>query len=173
MRANLEALPALYRDLAHVLQPGRRGGDGRAGTRTAPIPCSLDVVDLRARGGIEGVIGGWARDLCERENWTVPEYTSVEAIVDWGTKTLLTNLVMICDEHPAVREIADELRQTTAQARRLITGETPPIRIPVACCCGNILKVSLDMDGIRCPRCQEQYDHQAMLKLTPTRKAAA
>src|SRR3546814_12998295 len=71
MRANLQALSGLYRQLEDVLQPGRRGGDGRSATRTAPIPCSLDAVDLRARGGIEGVVGGWARDLCERENWNV------------------------------------------------------------------------------------------------------
>jgi hypothetical protein len=80
---------------------------------------------------------------------------------------------MICDEHPAVREMADELRSIAGQARRIITGEKPPIRIPVACDCGNILAVTLDMDGIRCTRCQEQYDHQAMLNLTPTRRAAA
>ncbi|SDN18356.1 hypothetical protein [Streptomyces wuyuanensis] len=173
MRANLEALPGLYRELATVLQPGRRGSDGRSATRTAPIPCSLDAVDLRARGGIEGVVGGWARDLCEREQWSIPDYTSIVAIVDWSCGILLLNLTMICDEHPAVREIADELRAVRAQAERLITGEKPPIRIPVGCReCGNILKVTLDMDGIRCPRCQQQYDHADMLSLTPTRRAA-
>jgi hypothetical protein len=81
--ANLRALPGLYRRLADALQPGRRGGDGRSATRNPPLPCSLDSLDLRARGGIEGVVGSWARDLCEREQWDVPDYTSVQAIVDW------------------------------------------------------------------------------------------
>ena len=67
--------------------------------------------------------GGWARVLCEGEGWSIPDYTSVQAVVDWGAKILLTNLPMICDEHPAVREIADELRSVRAQAERLITGE--------------------------------------------------
>lgn len=173
MRANLEALPGLYRQLADVLTPGRRGGPVVSGSRTAPLPCSLDALDLRNRGGIEGVVGGWARDLCERENWTVPDYGNVRAIIDWACKILTVNLPMICDEHPAVKEIASELRTIRSQAERLITGETPPIRVPVACACGNILHVTLDMDGIRCTRCQEQYDHQAMLSLTPTRRAAA
>jgi predicted Zn-ribbon and HTH transcriptional regulator len=170
----LRELPALYRQLADALTPGRRGVDGRSGTRTAPIPCNAEALELRARGGIEGVVGGWARDLCERERWDVPDYQSVQAVVDWSCAILHANLGMICDEHEAVKEIADELRSVSGQARRLVTGEKPPIRIPVACeGCGHILRVSLDMDGIRCPRCQQQYDHHAMLHLTPARRAAA
>jgi hypothetical protein len=171
---NLRDLPGLYRQLQTALIPSRRGGDGRTTTRTAPLPCNTDALDLRARGGIEGVVGGWARDLCEREQWDVPDYQSVQAIVDWACATLSLNLTMICAEHPAVKEIADELRQITGQARRIITGEKPPIRIPVACAgCGHILRVSLDMDGIRCGRCQAQYGHAEMLNLTPARRAAA
>ena len=174
IRDNLRQLPRLYRQLADALQPGRRGGDGRSATRNPPLPCSVDALDLRSRGGIEGVVGGWARDLCERERWEVPAYRSVEAIVDWACGLLLANLGVICDEHPAVKELADELRQITGQAQRLITGEKPPAKIPVACDgCGSILRVSLDMDGIRCARCQTQYDHAGMLQLTPTRRAAA
>ncbi|MFJ7111768.1 hypothetical protein ACIQW4_01140 [Streptomyces albogriseolus] len=174
MAEALRELPQLYRQLGDALTPGRRGGDGRTTTRTAPLPCSLDTLDLVARGGIEGVVGGWARDLCERERWDVPAYQSVQAIVDWACRVLAANLTIICDEHPAVRELADELRQVSGQARRIITGEKPPIRIPVACAdCGHILRVSLDMDGIRCGHCQAQYGHAEMLNLTPTRRSAA
>jgi predicted Zn-ribbon and HTH transcriptional regulator len=174
MAANLRELPGLYRQLQGALVPGRRGGDGRTGTKTAPLPCSLEALDLRGRGGIEGVVGSWARDLCEREEWDIPDYRSVAAIVDWSCGILALNLAMICDEHPAVAEMARELNQIAGQARRIITGEKPPIKIPVGCeGCGFILRVSLDMDGIRCPRCQAQYDHRAMLNLTPTRNAAA
>jgi hypothetical protein len=171
--ANLCELPQLYRQLGEALMPGRRGGDGRSATRTAPLPCSLDTLDLLARGGIEGVVGGWARDLCERENWTIPYYGMITSTVDSACGILGLNLAMICDEHPAVREMADELRQVAGQARRIVTDEKPPIRIPVACTCGNTLRVSLDMDGIRCTHCQTQYDHAGMLGLTPARRAAA
>jgi hypothetical protein len=173
MRANLEALPGLYRQLEDALTPGRRGGDGRTGTRTAPIPCSLDALDLRNRGGIEGVVGGWARDLCERENWTVPDYRSVQAIIDWGVKILVTNLPMICDEHPAVKEIAAELRSVVGQAQRLITGERAPRRVPVQCPCGHILRVTLDTPGERCPACSTQYGHSEALNLPLAERAAA
>ncbi|MEU0200885.1 MULTISPECIES: hypothetical protein [unclassified Streptomyces] len=171
--ANLRELPQLYRQLGDALMPGRRGGDGRSATRTAPLPCSLDTLDLVARGGIEGVVGGWARDLCEREQWDVPDYQSVAAIVDWACATLGLNLVMICDEHPAVREMADELKQTVGQARRIITGEKPPRRIGVACHCGRTLKVTLDTAGVRCPDCSAQYGHSEALQLPLAERRAA
>jgi hypothetical protein len=173
MAEALKELPQLYRQLADALQPARRSdGPAVSGTPGRGLPGG-DALDLRARGGIEGVVGGWARDLCEREQWDVPAYQSVQAIVDWSCAILLANLAIICDEHPAVKELAHELASIRGQAERLITGETKPIKIPVGCAgCDNVLRVSLDMDGIRCPRCQQQYDHAAMLSLTPTRRAA-
>jgi hypothetical protein len=169
----LRELPALYRQLAEALAPGRRGGDGRSGTRTAPLPCSLDSLDLRGRGGIEGVVGGWARDLCEREHWDVPDYQSVQAVVDWSCAILHANLGMICDEHEAVREIADELRQISGQARRIVTGEKPPRRVPVQCHCGNTLWITLDSPGERCRACDTQYGHSELMHLPLAQRSAA
>lgn len=165
MADNLRELPHLYRQLGDALTPGRRGGDGRSGTRTPPIPCNAEALELRARGGIEGVVGGWARDLCEREEWDVPAYQSVQAVVDWSCAILLANLGMICDEHEAVREIASELRQTVGQAQRITTGEKPPRRVPVSCPCGHVLRVTLDTAGVRCPGCSAQYGHSEALQL--------
>ncbi|MEU9444629.1 hypothetical protein AB0D42_27860 [Streptomyces sp. NPDC048304] len=171
--ADLRELPDLYRQLGDALTPGRRGGDGRTGTRSAPLPCNVDALDLLGRGGVEGVVGGWARDLCEREGWDVPQYQSVVAIVDWACATLALNLGIICDEHPAVREIADELRQVAGQARRIITGEKPPRRIGVSCTCGRTLKVTLDTAGVRCPDCSAQYGHSEALRLPLAERRAA
>lgn len=173
LHEQLLALPRLYRALALALHPGRRGDGGRTGTRTAPLPCNLDALDLRARGGIEGVLGGWARDLCEREGWTVPLLGDIEGIVDWAAALLAANVGVLCDEHPAIRELADEVRQITAQARRLITGETPPRTVPVACPCGHVLRVSLDTPGTRCAGCGEQYGHAEVLRLPVAERRVA
>ncbi|MEU0847697.1 hypothetical protein ABZ387_06980 [Streptomyces flaveolus] len=170
---HLDELPKLYRQLGDALVPGRRGGDGRTGTRTAPLPCNADALDLVARGGIEGVVGGWARDLCEQEHWDIPAYQSVTAVVDWGCATLALNLGILCDEHPAIREIADELRQITGQARRLVTGEKPPRKIGVACSCGYTLRVTLDTAGLKCPGCSTQYGHSEIFKLPLAERRAA
>jgi hypothetical protein len=171
--ANLDALPQLYRQLADVLVPGRRGGEGRTGTRTAPLPCSLDALDLRSRGGIEGVLAGWAADLCEREGWTLTQYGSVEAAVDGYADLLRRNLIRLCDEHPAIREIADELRQTVGQARRLIDGERPPRRVYVICPCSQRLGFTLDTLGLRCPNCQQQHGHSELLDLPLAERSTA
>ncbi|MFD5798638.1 hypothetical protein ACFWIO_34930 [Streptomyces diastatochromogenes] len=173
MAEALRQLPQLYRRLGDSLAPGRRGGDGRSGTRHAPLPCSVETLDLRSRGGIEGVVGGWARDLCEREQWDVPAYQSVIAIVDWACAILLTNLPMICDEHDAVKEIAQELAHITGQAQRIITGEKPPRRIGVQCSCGHTLKVTLDTAGVKCPACSTQYGHSEALRLPLAERRAA
>ena len=171
--ANLRELPALYRQLPDALHPGRRGGDGRTGSRTAPLPCNVDALDLLGRGGIEGVVGGWARDLCERERWDVPQFGTIVATVDWACGILGLNLALICDEHPAVREMADELRAITGQARRLVTGEKPPRRIGVVCACGRTLRVTLDTAGVRCPACSAQYGHSEALRLPLAERRAA
>lgn len=165
VRQNLLALPGLYRQLATALTPGRRGGGGRSGTRTAPLPCNEDALSLRSRGGIEGVLATWSADLCDREGWTLTEYGTVEAAVDGYAELLVTNLLAMCDGHPAVKEFADELRQIVGQAQRVITGEKPPRKIPVACPCGQILRITLDTAGARCPGCGEQRGHSELMEL--------
>lgn len=173
IRENIDALPQLYRDLAEMLTPGRRGSDGRSATRSAPIPCSLEVLDLRGRGGIEGVLASWNADLCEREGWQVRDYGSVDTAVRAHAAQLSMNLALICDEHPAVREFADEIRQIAGQARRLVTGEKPPRRIPVTCPCGQTLRVTLDTPGAKCGSCGTQYGHTEVLGLPLAERNAA
>lgn len=173
IRENLDALPGLYAQLADALMPGRRGGDGRSATRTAPLPCNLDALDLRGRGGIEGVLASWAADLCEREGWQLRQYGTVETAVRANAAQLSMNLILICDEHPAIREFADEIRQITGQARRLVTGEKPPIRVPVQCECGQVLRVTLDSPGARCGGCGTQYGHSELMGLPLAERRAA
>ncbi|MFD8144745.1 hypothetical protein [Streptomyces sp. NPDC059708] len=174
IRETLTELPTLYRDLADALEPSRRGDNGRTGSgRAAPIPCNLETLDLRSRGGIEGVLATWAADLCDREQWELPQYGTVDAAVDGYADLLLQNLDVVCDEHPAVREFATELRQIAGQARRLTTGDRPPRRIPVACPCGTVLRVTLDTLGARCPGCDAQYGHAEVLRLPMAERSAA
>ncbi len=168
----LKELPQLYRQLAAALLPARCGdGPAVSGTPGRGLPGG-DALDLRARGGIEGVVGGWAREICEREDWTVPAYQSIQAIVDWSCAILLANLPMICDEHPAVKEIAHELGKITGQARGIITREKPPRKIGVACPCGRVLRVTLDTPGERCG-CGQQYGHDELFRLPLAERRAA
>lgn len=170
---NLRALPQLYRQLADALLPSRRGdGPAVSGTPGRGLPGG-EALDLRARGGVEGVVGGWARDLCEREQWDIPAYQSVQAIVDWSCAILYANLPMICDEHPAVKELAHELASTVGNAQRILTGEKKPRKIGVACPCGHTLRVTLDTAGVRCPACETSYGHSEALRLPLAARSAA
>ncbi|MEU4154787.1 hypothetical protein [Streptomyces antimycoticus] len=174
MAEALGELPQLYRQLAVALLPSRRGdGPVVSGTPGSSMPPNEDALDLRSRGGIEGVVGGWARDLCDRERWDIPAYQSVQAVVDWACTVLLANLGVICDEHPAVKEIAHELAKVTAQARGLVTGEKQPRKIGVSCPCGRTLKITIDTAGVRCPACSAQYGHSEALRLPLAERRSA
>lgn len=171
---DLGQLPDLYRQLADALQPGRRGDTGRSGTRTAPLPCNLEALDLRSRGGIQGVLTSWEDDVRDTLTWEDrPFRGSIEQDVDGSAGFLQTQLAWICDSHPAAKEFADEIRQIAGQARRLITGDRPARRIPVACPCGTVLRVTLDTPGVRCGGCETQYGHAEVLRLPLAQRAAA
>ncbi|GAA0453943.1 hypothetical protein ABZ951_00705 [Streptomyces sp. NPDC046215] len=171
---NLDELPVLYRRLEEVLVPGRAGGDGRTGSRTAPLPVNLSALDLRARGGIEGVLTSWeqdARDLLGLPG--VPCRGAVEQQVGGAAAFLQDQLLWFCDIHPAVREFADEIRNVAAQARYLITGETPERHVRLACPCGATLSITLATPGRQCTRCGQQYSWQDLRDLPIAERHAA
>ncbi|HCA85741.1 MAG TPA: hypothetical protein DEQ61_09730 [Streptomyces sp.] len=173
---DLAALPQLYRALGAELAPGRRGGDGRSATRSAPLPCSEAVLDLRARGGIEGVVTTWERDARETLGWAPPPFRGdIEQTIAGAVLFLRGNLSWFCDVHE-VRELASDVRRLVGECRRIITGERPERRIAVVCDtedCGGIMRVTISTDGQRCPRCQVQYGRADVLELQPAERRAA
>ncbi|MFJ8208144.1 hypothetical protein [Streptomyces sp. NPDC096033] len=172
---NLAALPGLYRQLAEHLAPRRRGADGgRAGSRTAPLPVNERVLDLRARGGIEGVVTTWERVAREDLDWEpAPFRGSIQQTVDGAVNFLLTQVPWFCDTHEAVYDLAYDVRRLQAECHAIVGGEKPPRRIPVACPCGTVLRVTLDTPGARCPGCEAQYSHGEVLQLPMAPRAAA
>jgi hypothetical protein len=116
-------------------------GSGRvSGSREAPVPVSLDLVDLtaQARAGtvhdpvwrdqvgypsVASVLDQWARDWLD----TLPnigEYLpapTVPVLLDWLGK----RLGVACDRHPAVDEFAGEVHDLLWACRRA-AGEVPP-----------------------------------------------
>jgi hypothetical protein len=170
----LAALPLLYRQLEQHLAPGRRGDSGRSGSRTAPLPVNERVLDLRARGGIEGVVTTWERDARETLGWDpAPFRGDVQQTVDGAVAFLRLQVSWFCDAHDAVYEMAQDLRRLKAECEAVVGGERPPRRIPVACPCGTVLRVTLDTPGARCPGCEVQYGHAEVLQLPMAERSAA
>ncbi|MER5783086.1 hypothetical protein ABT104_15390 [Streptomyces mobaraensis] len=171
----LADLPALYRQFADALTPGRPGTTtARPATRTAPLPVRLDVLDLRVRGGIEGIVTSWERDVRDHLGLAPPPFRgTVEQQLGGAVDFLRGNLLWICDSHPAVDEFATEIHHTARQAAAVITGERPERRIGLACsACGATLTVTLSTPGRRCG-CSQQYGFQELRRLSfATRNAA-
>ncbi|MGW6703579.1 hypothetical protein ACWGDE_01615 [Streptomyces sp. NPDC054956] len=174
LNEGLAALPTLYRELEQHLAPGRRGDSGRSGSRTAPLPVNEAVLDLRARGGIEGVVTTWEQVAREDLGWDPPPFRgNVQQTVDGAVAFLRAQVPWFCDAHEAVFELADDVRRLKAECDAIVGGERPARRIPVACPCGTVLKVTLDTPGVRCGGCEVQYGHAEVLQLPMAERSAA
>ncbi|WP_412079005.1 hypothetical protein ACLF6K_37310 [Streptomyces xanthophaeus] len=172
--AGLAALPQLYRALEQHLAPTRNNDNGRAASRTAPLPVNERVLDLRARGGIEGVVTTWERDARETLGWDLAPFRGdVQQTVDGAVTFLRAQVPWFCDAHPAVFELAQDIRRLKAECDAIIGGERPPRRIPVTCPCGTVLRITLDTPGARCPGCEVQYGHAEVLQLPMAERSAA
>ncbi|GGP55917.1 hypothetical protein [Streptomyces abikoensis] len=170
----LNELPDLYRALAAHLAPGRTGAASRRGSRTPPLPLRLDVLDLRAWGGIEGILTSWERDLCDRLGWATPPFRgTVEQQVDEAARLLRDNLDWIVGCHPAADDFASEIHAVVNQIKAVVTGETPERRLRLACTCGASLTITLSTPGRRCIRCGQQYGFQELRHLPLAARSAA
>lgn len=175
---NLRAIAGpdgLYARLSGRLIPGsRNGGPSVSGSRTAPLPLRLEPLSLLARGGIVTILQTWLIDWHEHLGWTHPRWNGdLQQQCDDVVKRLRINLPWAAASHPAFDEFARESSQLRRQCEGQVTGEKPPRRIPVACPCGHILKVTLDTAGVRCPACGTQYGHSEALQLPHAGRIAA
>lgn len=170
----LTALPHLYRELGAALMPSRRGNEGRTATRSAPIPPNEDALNLRGPGGMASVTADWEDDIRRLLGWEQrPFRGSIEQTLHGCVVFLRGNLHWICDEHPDVRGLAHDINKLIGQATALVTGERQPRRVPVACPCGQTLRITLNTDGERCPTCQTQYGHAELFDLPLAARSAA
>ncbi|MEU1506456.1 hypothetical protein [Kitasatospora sp. NPDC005748] len=178
LRTQLGQMPELI-VLAHLaLQPGsgRRGARVSGATRTAPLPCRLDVLsaigptaaavhdqhgDQDPTPGLD-LLASWARvviaDRQAANDWTGWFYPGSrmlhplgwqEADVSLAVGYLLLHLDFAADRLYA-RDLADEI----SQLHRHLTGITgwtpaPPRPVRTVCPCCDLLTVGERTDGIR------------------------
>ncbi|MFD7185521.1 hypothetical protein ACFV90_36865 [Streptomyces sp. NPDC059904] len=171
----LRAMPALYAQLGDHLQPGANRGEGRvSGSKSAPMPCSADVLDLRARGGLVTILASWEDAVRDELGYTAATFRGTfEQTLAGVVGFLIGNAPWIYCSFAAVDELHDELRRYHGQARRLIDGERPPRRMHVTCPCGQRLGFTLDTRGLRCPNCQQQHGHSDLLDLPLAERSTA
>jgi hypothetical protein len=166
-RSERKLVSGFYAALSDRLTPGR-GGDGAcvSGSRTAPIPVRLDVLNLMTAGGpVLGPLETWVRDWETYGRAELREAGTLQQRVDHAVGTLRFNLEWAATRHAAVDEFAREVGLIHRQCEGQVSGERPPRRVPVACPCGQTLRVTLDTDRARCPGCSTEYGHSELMNL--------
>lgn len=157
----------LYAKLGGRLMPGS-GGSGPAvsGSRTAPLPVRLEPLSLIAKGGVVTILQTWLVDWYDLLGWGHPRWQGgLQGQLDQVVRALRVNLPWAAGSHPAIDEFAREVGQLRRQCEQQVTGERRPLKVPVACPCGQILRITLDTAGARCPGCGEQYGHSELMDL--------
>ncbi|MEU0393841.1 hypothetical protein ABZ208_13860 [Streptomyces sp. NPDC006208] len=175
---NLRALggeDGLYARLGSRLAPGSSsGGPSVSGSRTAPLPVRLEPLSLLARGGVVTILQTWLIDWFELLQFRHPRWQGdMQQQCDQVVKALRVNLRWAAEVHPAFAEFALEVGQLRRQCEAQVTGEKRARVIPVACPCGQTLRITLDTAGVRCPGCSEQYGHTEALSLPLAERRAA
>lgn len=165
----------LYALLSAQLAPGAgNGGPAVSGSRTAPVPLRLEVLNLMTAGGpVLGPLETWVRDWETRGRADMYEAGTLQQRVDHAVGTLRFNLAWAAANHPAVDEFAREVHLMWRVCERQITGERAARTVPVACPCGQTLRVTLDTAGVRCGGCSTAYGHSEVLQLPLAARAAA
>jgi hypothetical protein len=130
--------------VANVLPAGPINGVNKAprvsGSNDKPVPANLDALDLAGPIDSEPVhdehgdqvgyipvastLFSWLRDVLDTRGFSMPELAAPD-ITGQICDQLRVNLEWMCDEHPAVAEFADELRDCWLALRRA-NGLTEP-----------------------------------------------
>ena len=170
----LAGTDGLYAQLSGRLMPGR-GGDGPcvSGSRSAPLPLRLEPLNLMARGGVVTILQTWVEDWADYGHAAPVRGGTLQQQCDNAVRTLRFNLAWAAEQHPAFAEFAHEVGQIRRQCEVVVSGEQPPRRIPVACPCGTVLRITVDTDRARCPGCEVQYGHAELFDLPHAGRAAA
>lgn len=140
------------------------------GSREAPLPLAVDVLDLTmpARGGTihdqHGDQTGYIPVASELDQWVDdwrehlgrgerrPEPPTVVVLADWLGKRLDD-----CLDHPAIDEFALDMRRLRQTLRR-VSGDGParPERLPAPCPRCDVIALVRDGDEVRCRMCPER-----------------
>lgn len=180
---HLTALPELYGQLASLLAPGATPSGARvSASKTAPLPVSLHVLDLRGPGGIvtklQAIEDSWRTEL----RWTVATFRgSAEQTLAKVIPFLVNNLPWACDKYESVSEDLDIISQLHSQAKSSISGERKTL-VPVSCRylyddgteCGTPMRIDISKTVAQCPTCRTRWGREEWVALyQATRSVAA
>jgi hypothetical protein len=173
---NLAALAGpggLYARLCLRIQPATHSaGPSVSGSRSAPIPASLAVLDLTANGGLVSILEEWVAAWAAHGLATIGAGGRLQYRVDRAVATLRLNLPQAVTRYDAIDEFATELRRIHGQCEYHVNGRGPS-EFKVQCACGHVIRATLETDHATCRSCDRQYDKAALIRLPILDRAAA
>jgi hypothetical protein len=165
----------LYAQLDRQLVPGSRTADVvvSGGQATAPVPVSLEVLDLLAVGGAVTILQSWVEVWAEHGRAQANRAGTMQQQLDAAIGTLRFNLDWAATSAPAFGDFAHEVYKLRRRCERQITQEPPATRIPVRCPCGTILRFTISTPGTTCHGCGTRYGRDTITTLPLAHGAAA
>lgn len=171
LHAELRRIPGLYRRLAAALEPDRTPTAHVSGSKLPPLPVQLQPLNLRGRGGILAILGGWetdwrdrSGDLAELSRAGHEQQLADDAILDDVVRFLADRLWWAAMYHPAVWEFAGDVREIVRDCR-LALGDLDDY-LPIGTCpartynqhiCGARLRAYPQATSIYCDSCGTEW----------------
>ncbi|MFJ6348632.1 hypothetical protein ACIQKB_04045 [Streptomyces sp. NPDC092046] len=172
--AALLAIPALYQQLGQHLHRGASTGPAVSGSKTAPIPLRLDVLELQLETGpILAPLQAWVRDWETYGRAELAETGSLQDRVAGACRTLRYNLRWAVEHHAAVDEFAEELCSIHRTLAGITSGERPARRLHAECPCGHSFPFTLNTRGETCRACGADHSRSDILNMQLAGRAAA
>lgn len=168
--ARIAELPALFRRLdstAALMKGASRPGAGSSGTRTAPIPPRLDVLNLVGPGGVAARLSAIEDAWREVLGWTVAPWRGSPAqAVPELVAFLANNLLWACSSYEEVGQDIDDLRRLHGEMTALVNDERRPGRVQIGNCpvrvsdrvCWTPLTARADSHRVRCDGCGGRWE---------------
>jgi hypothetical protein len=175
----LAEIPGLYDQLGEERRQGGNGGPKVSGSRDAPVPGRLDVLNLRGPGStasmpltdqhgatpVFAALETWERDWRETRGLAISGvWVDLRAALGAIARFLRVHLDWACDTHDAISEFAAEVRAVHQSLRAacgdladtVYVGRCPTVTETGACSAR--LFASTWSDVIRCPGCGARRD---------------
>lgn len=131
-------LPALFRQLdttAALMKGASRVSSGGSGTRTAPIPPRLDVLNMVGPGGVAARLSAIEDSWRQVLGWTVAPWRGSPAqAVPLLAEFLANNLLWACSSYEEVGQDIDDLRRLHTQCKNVVEQKQTPGDVKIGLC---------------------------------------
>jgi hypothetical protein len=165
----LRELNALFPRLnktAALMRGARRTGPATSGSKEAPIPVRLEVLNLVANGGVatrlEAIEDAWQQ--ARGRNPNAPAGVPLKA-VPLHIEYLAINLQWACENYEEIGQDMEEIRHLHAECTAALSPDPKPGRVRIGLCpvvldsgpCGAQLTATVASPKVRCPGCRTEW----------------